>query len=979
MGIDVDKLGAALAGRYGMEREVGRGGMAVVYLARDLRHDRPVAIKVLLPEIAASVGSDRFLREIEIAARLNHPHILTLIDSGKTDGFLYYVMPYVEDETLRARIDREGQLPVNEALRIIREVADGLAYAHGRGLIHRDIKPGNILLFQGHAVLADFGIARALSEAGGERMTRTGVAVGSPVYMSPEQAAGDERVDARSDVYSLGCVLYEMLAGEPPFTGRTPAAIMARKSVDTAPSLGAMRSTAPPNVQAAVEKALAKAPADRFPDANSFADALTAEQGAARTRHRVERRISGLQAAAITIAVAIAAIAWLVLRPSSTSPVVEANTVAIFPFPVTAPDTVLDWLGEGMPHWLEWAFDGVSGPRAADPGTVVRAWEELRTDGSGDVPAEDLRAVAERLGYGLVLTGSVRGTGSIVHLGARLRRVSDGLLIVEVDTSSSADPDSVTRMVDEVAIRLVSVFGGQPPDRASSLMTTSADARRAYLEAQRLLRQGKWVEAVLQFELALGRDSSFALAALGLNTALIWTPEVNIGYDSALTIAWANRAQLSAVDLAIVEARGGGAQGRHLSRQGDELEAWERLTSELAPDRFDAWFGLADDLFHYGALLGVERPIERAWEAFVRAYRADSTMAVWDHRRADLLMHMVDVALFRRDTAALNRYLPEYLASDVAFGKYVHELQASALQGDAAGHDSLVRLMDPEDPGLWVLPLEASEFGFALPEADKAATLLARDPENSGILWRYSLIRGRPAAALRFGDGGPDHFLIRDALYGDGDSAAAATAVARISSAVDAGPPESESTRGVYWSNLCALLQWRLAAGDTSGVEVGSRSLRSLEQPVNQPLWTARAHACAEVLDAWLAVERKDPRVLEMLNRLDVTLRNSPRLSWGRAEALNFATARLWERMGRPERALAAIRRRTVANGWHMYLATMLREEGRLAALVGDRDGAIDAYVKYLELRSDPEPAMQTEAEAVRRELAQLRSDPPGG
>jgi len=978
MDIDADKLNEALADQYAIDREIGRGGMAVVYRARDLKHDRPVAIKVLLPEIAASVGGERFLREIEIAARLNHPHILTLIDSGRADGFLYYVMPYVEDETLRQHLDREGQLPIDEALRIAREVADGLAYAHGQGLIHRDIKPGNILLSQGHALLADFGIARAVTEAGGERVTRTGVTVGSPVYMSPEQAAGDERVDARSDVYSLGCVLFEMLAGEPPFTGRTPAAIMARKSVDTAPDLGAMRPTAPAHVRAAVEKALARSPADRFTDARSFADALSADGEAAATASCREPAVSWRRAAKVGGMVVAAAIAWFVLRPSSTTPPLEANTVAIFPFPVTAPDESLNWLGEGMPHWLEWAFDGVSGPRAADPGTVVEAWERLRADGSEVVPAEDLRTAAERLGYGLVLTGSIRGTGSTVHLGARLRRVSDGLLIAEVDTLGSADPDSVARMVDEIAIRLVGVFGGQPPDRASGLMGASAEARRAYLEAQRLLRQGKWDEAVLQFELALGRDSTFALAALGLNTALIWTPPANIRYSEALAAAWKHRDQLSPIDRAIVEARGGGPGGLYLSKQSDELAVWERLTSE-APDRFDVWFGLADDLFHYGALLGIERPIERAWDAFVRAYEADSTMAVWDKRRAELLMHLVDISLFRHDTVGLNRYLPEYLASDAAFGKHAHDLQASVLQGDAARHDSLLRQMDPVDQGLWVLPLEASEFGFALSEADRAAEMLARDPENAVTLWRYSLIRGRPSAALRFGDGGADHFLVRDALYGDGDKAAAASAVARISSAVDSGPPESTSTRGVYFSNLCALLQWRLTAGDTSGAVVGIRSLRSVAQPEDQPLWVARAQTCAVALEAWLAVEREDPRALELLEKLDVRLRHSPRLSWGRAEALNSAAARLWERQDHPERALAAIRRRTVANGWHMYLATMLREEGRLAAVVGDREGAIDAYVKYLELRSDPEPVLEDQVAAVRRELAQLSPDPPGG
>ncbi|MHC4769618.1 MAG: serine/threonine-protein kinase, partial [Planctomycetota bacterium] len=233
----LEHLKAALADRYAIEREIGSGGMAVVYLARDLRLDRAVALKVLRPELAASLGVERFIREIEIAGKLNHPNILPLYDSGEADGLLYYAMPYVEGESLRDLLAREQQLPLDEALRITREVADALSHAHAYGVIHRDIKPENIMFQAGHAVVSDFGIARAVTEAGGEKLTQTGVAVGTPAYMSPEQAAGVGTIDARSDVYALGCLLYEMLAGEAPFTGPTAQAIMARHAMDPVPSL----------------------------------------------------------------------------------------------------------------------------------------------------------------------------------------------------------------------------------------------------------------------------------------------------------------------------------------------------------------------------------------------------------------------------------------------------------------------------------------------------------------------------------------------------------------------------------------------------------------------------------------------------------------------------------------------------------------------------------------------------------------------
>jgi tRNA A-37 threonylcarbamoyl transferase component Bud32/tetratricopeptide (TPR) repeat protein len=272
----VARLQAALSGRYTIERELGRGGMATVYLAQDVKHRRRVAIKVLQPELAAALGRDRFLREIETAARLNHPHILPLHDSGEADGFVYYVMPYVEGESLRDRLRRENQLAIEDAVTIAGEVASALSYAHSNDVVHRDIKPENILLSGGEAVVADFGIAGAIDAAGGGKLTQTGIVLGTVAYMSPEQASGERTLDGRSDVYSLGCVLYEMLVGEPPFTGATNQAIIAKRFTDPVPSARRLRDTVPQPVDRAIAKALARAPADRFASSHHFADALRA-------------------------------------------------------------------------------------------------------------------------------------------------------------------------------------------------------------------------------------------------------------------------------------------------------------------------------------------------------------------------------------------------------------------------------------------------------------------------------------------------------------------------------------------------------------------------------------------------------------------------------------------------------------------------------------------------------------------------------
>jgi len=274
-----EQLQSGLADRYRLERELGRGGMATVFLAQDLKHDRPVAFKVLHAELAASLGPERFQREIRLAARLQHPHILSVYDSGETDSRLWFTMPFVEGESLRSRLDREKQLPVEAALRIAREAADALDYAHRHGVIHRDIKPENILLSEGHALVADFGIAKALSETT-DRLTNTGLAVGTPAYMSPEQAAGARDLDPRTDVYSLGLVLYEMLAGSVPFAGATPQAMIARRLMETPRPIRELRETVPEPVEHALATALARAPADRFATAAEFGRAL---EPAART------------------------------------------------------------------------------------------------------------------------------------------------------------------------------------------------------------------------------------------------------------------------------------------------------------------------------------------------------------------------------------------------------------------------------------------------------------------------------------------------------------------------------------------------------------------------------------------------------------------------------------------------------------------------------------------------------------------------
>jgi serine/threonine-protein kinase len=414
--------------------------MATVYLASDLKHGRLVALKVLRAELAAMLGSERFLREIQLAAQLQHSHILPLFDSGTADGLPYYAMPYVEGESLRSRITRERQLGLEDALRITREVAAALRHAHAHGIIHRDIKPENILLTrEGSVLVADFGIARAVDVAGGERLTETGLALGTPSYMSPEQAAGDGQLDGRSDLYALGCVLYEMLAGQPPFGGPTAQAILARHAVDPVPSLRTVRSTVPLGVEHAIDKALAKVPADRFATAGEFVTALDQAATAGmvlRRRARVRSRWLLLGAGAIIIL--LLSIGSALRRSASVAPL-NPELVAVLPFRTAGASPELAWLHEGLVDLLAIALGTDGALRAVEPRAVLSAWGRLAGEHSEEITPEAARDLAESVGAGSVIDGGVVGTPGHLTLTAALLAYPGGPGTARASVQSPVD------------------------------------------------------------------------------------------------------------------------------------------------------------------------------------------------------------------------------------------------------------------------------------------------------------------------------------------------------------------------------------------------------------------------------------------------------------------------------------------------------------------------------------------------------------
>ncbi len=539
-------LAHALQDRYTLERELGRGGMATVYLARDLRHDRPVALKVLHPELAATLGPERFLREIRTTAQLQHPHILPVFDSGQAAGQLWYTMPYVEGESLRARLEREKQLPLDDALQIARNVASALAYAHSQGIIHRDVKPENILLEVGEAVVADFGIAHAVTAAGSERLTETGLALGTPAYMSPEQAAGERALDGRSDLYSLACVLYEMLAGEPPFTGPSAQAVLARHTLDPVRPLRTVRTAVPPHVEAAVKKALEKVAADRFGTAAEFAEAFIA--GAAGTTpvgtmpassvtvtlppgppqprpRRVWLVMGALGLTALAAAVVLDLDRQSVPSATGTAPTAPAVTrLAVLPF---------ENLGDSADaYFADGVADAVRGKLTALAGLeVIARASSMAYHKTTKSPQE----VARELGVRYLLTGTVRWAKATDHTS----RVQVSPELVEVrDTGAPASKwqqpfdaaltDVFQVQADiagQVAQALNVALGATDEQQLAQRPTADLAAYDAFLKGEAAAQAlATWDPPTLRqaltfYEEAVARDSTFGLASARLAEA----------------------------------------------------------------------------------------------------------------------------------------------------------------------------------------------------------------------------------------------------------------------------------------------------------------------------------------------------------------------------------------------------------------------------------------------------------------------------
>ncbi|CAN5913696.1 serine/threonine-protein kinase [soil metagenome] len=553
----LDDVRRALAGEYDIQRLLGRGGMATVYLAEDLKRDGGlVAVKVLEPDLAGSVGHGRFLREIKIASTLTHPGILTVQDSGESEGLVYYVMPYVDGESLRERLDREKQLPIDDAVAITTEVADALNSAHGQGFIHRDIKPENIMLAGGHALVTDFGIARAVEQAGGEKLTDTGLAVGPPAYMSPEQWASD-KVDGRSDLYALACVTYEMLVGEPPFTGPTAQIILARHSMQEVPSLRISRATIPAEVDEAVRRALAKAPADRFTSTGEFARALTSppDPKTSRSLNRTgstpaaspsRRRLMVAMASIVLLLVAGAG--WFVLRGGAGGSDANRSRIVVLPFRnVGAPED--QYFSDGMTEEVTSRLSSI-----ASLGVIARTSAMQYRD-----TKKSVQEIGKELGVGHLIEGSVKWDRSAKgRPGVRITitgiRTSDGTQEWSLaETVEVADVFALqARVAEEVLKRLDEKLMTPEKARLSLRPTEDMTAYDYYLRGNSYYNKS-WERrdvdsAIVMYERATQQDPKFAVAWAALGKTHTWKHRLSFD-ETPERLAMAREAIAKAVQL----------------------------------------------------------------------------------------------------------------------------------------------------------------------------------------------------------------------------------------------------------------------------------------------------------------------------------------------------------------------------------------------------------------------------------------------
>jgi hypothetical protein len=849
------RLQSALGDAYHIERELGGGGMSRLFLATEASLHRQVVIKLLPPEFASEVSATRFRQEIEVAAHLQHTNILPVLTAGAKDDLLYYVMPFVSGESLRHRLTREGKLPVADALRILHEIADALAHAHAEGVIHRDVKPENILLLGSHAVLTDFGVARALAESrSGGRLTDTGLALGTPGYMSPEQAAGERNVDARADVYALAVVGYEMLAGFPPFAGPTAQAVIAAHLTATPKPLTDVRPEVSPGVANAITRALAKDPNARLRTAAEFRDAIGAASAPPAARLRSNRMSIAVGVATLAVVV-IAAVLALRSRGAGAP---DPNVVAVAPFEVLEPK--LELWREGLVDVLSRKLDGAGPLRTVSPTIVLRRWTGRADPGAAS-------ELGRRTGAGLVVFGTVTGEGrDSVRVAASIVETRFGRVLAEVERRDGTD--RLDRLVDSLTVGLLRRMGGSIASsmaRLGSVGTTSLPALKAFLQGEQYYRRTSWDSALAAYQRAVQADSSFAMAWFRMEDVVGWRV---IGGDS-LSRSYGMRAAAFNRGLAPRES---------LLIQADSLTAalftasedtmWRdhhaRLFATLNeavrryPEDPEAWYQLGDASVHF-RLVGRTTP-EQTLSFFDRSIALDSSLG-------HSYIHAIELALTLGRLDQARRYMAAYLALSPT------DVEASTLRVVDAILESSPRIDRAIDSASADALVEAELALQEWPDSNESAVRLSR----ALVASRRSVVPLFNEARFRNG------FLFR-ALLGRGHLREAYRVASTIGLGERAGglvaplggiPPDSANALYRRWLKappvweapfplpfgfnriVFSALPWWGAARDTAALAAFARVMDSLGRSARATTkpWLQYGAGSAR---AWLMLARRD-------------------------------------------------------------------------------------------------------------------------
>ena len=690
-----ERLQETLGAAYRIEKELGGGGMSRVFLAEETRLARKVVVKVLPPELAAEISIDRFNREIQLSASLQHPHIVPLLTAGGSGDVLYYTMPFVEGEALRTRLAREGELPVRDAVRILKDVADALAYAHARGIVHRDIKPDNVLLSANHAVVADFGVAKAVSQAKGQSgLTSVGVALGTPAYMAPEQAAGDPNIDARADIYALGAMAYEMLTGHAIFRGLSPHQMLAAHITEPVVPITDHRPALPPALAELVMTCLAKNPADRPQSAAEVLETLdvmgTPTGGlsavtASTTMRHVLRRPRNRRVALGLAAALVLAVGWIALRPRTSTPL-DANRIAIAPFDVLGGADLALWR-EGLVDLLSRSLDGAGPLRTVSPTMVVRRW-------SGRAEAPAARALGQETGARTVVFGAlVRSGADSVRLNATVLDVSSGNALGEIELRDRAD--RMDRVGDSLTVRILRELGRTRAIgivRSSPFGSASLPAIKAFLQGEQFLRRSEWDSSIVYHLRAIALDSGFTLAWSHAGLAAGWqhsaTDSLSRTYKlraGALNHGLAPRESLivQAESIAAVVYAGPAQLGGKWWTYGRRLVATLDEAIRRYPNDPELWYMLGDARYHAGGLANVSS--RQSLDAFDRAIELDSAFT-------PSYVHAFPLALELGGEDAARRYARAFLKSG-AMGRYAESTDLVLRLFDARTRDAAIRFI----------------------------------------------------------------------------------------------------------------------------------------------------------------------------------------------------------------------------------------------------------------------------------------------